>query len=176
MFAKRWSVVHDDASLTLVHETRLSMRTRVSLFADGVLLARTPWRIHLVPVTLRTLVPDSGAVLEATAGYARNGFTRVHRLRVNGHLVSGIPEVPDLMSETHPENGYLYTVLVRGAPPAIIYTLLMFIGGVFTPQDPGAALMGGGIFWFAMGSYIWLMARWVAANRRRAVQEDLPPR
>jgi hypothetical protein len=85
MFRKRTTVAAQGREITFQHETALSLRTRVSLHVDGREVAATPWHYHFLPVILRAAPPD-GPRIEATAGYARNGLTRVHRILVDGQL------------------------------------------------------------------------------------------
>lgn len=167
MFAKRWTVSRDAENLCLVYEHLASLKSRVSLYANGSLVAETDWRWNLVPITLRAVLPQSGASVEATVGYARNGFTRVHQLLVDGHLVSGQPDVPDLWSEKYPRQGYLRTLVVKGGPPALGYTIFMFTVGTFSFKEPLWALLGSGLFWLGIGSTSWLFAKWAAADRQR---------
>jgi hypothetical protein len=146
MFAKQWIISREGENLWLVYEHQASLKSRVLLYVNGSLVTGTDWRWHLVPITLHAVLPKSGASVEATVGYARNGFTRVHRLLVDGHLVSGQPDVPDAWSEKYPRQGYLRTLVVKGGPPALGYMIFMFLAGGFSFDAPLWALMGAGSF------------------------------
>lgn len=168
MFAKRWNVSRDAENICLVYEHRASLKSRASLYVDGSLVAATEWRLNLGPITLHARLPESGASAEATVGYARNGYTRVHRLLVDGRLISGEADVPDLWSEKYPAaRGYLQTFVAKGAPVALVYTFLMFVFGIFSIEAPLRGLITGGLLGLTIGSMEWLLAKWVSADRER---------
>lgn len=166
MFRKRWTVAAQGREITLLHETALSLRTRVSLHVDGREMAATPRRYHLLPVILRVALPD-GPRIEATAGYARNGLTRVHRILVDGQLASGVAEVPDLLGERYPAEGKLRAVLARSAVATAVYVGLMLMLGVFDLRRPGAVLAATGFFWACMLGLHGLVQWRITQERRR---------
>jgi hypothetical protein len=165
MFSRTWRVETAGHDLRLVHDCDLVLRTQLRLHVDDALLVQTPWRLNLAAIVIRADLPD-GTRVEATAAYGLNGYSRVHRILVNGRVASGSAEVEDFYATTFPEDRTLAGHLARGALSATIYGALMFATGQFATESPGPGLAATMVFGVAMAAADRAITRRAAADRR----------
>lgn len=165
MFSRTWRVDAAGHGLRLVHDCDPVLRTQLRLHVDDALLAQTPWRLNLAAIVIRADLPD-GTRVEATAAYGPNGYSRVHRIPVNGRVASGSAEVADFYATTFPEDRTHAGHLARGALAAAIYGALMFATGQFAAGSPGPGLAESAFFGVAMAAADRAITRRAAADRR----------
>jgi hypothetical protein len=165
MFSRTWQVEAAGHRLRLVHDCDLLLRTRIRLRVDEELLARTPWRLNLAAIVIRATLPD-GRPVEASVAYGLNGYSRVHRILVDGRLASGSAEVDDYYAKNFPEDRHPAAHLARGALAGVIYGALMLAFGQFSLDQPRSSLVGTAIFAVLMAAGDWWITRRAADDRR----------
>ena len=166
MWPREWQSGIGGHRVRVVHEVAASLRSRASLHVDDAVAARSAWRWHALPIDLQTVLPGGGH-LTATVGYARNWFTRVRSVRLDGCLVDGADTVPDTLSEQYPTRLSLAQALMRTIPEVIVCHIIMFAAGVMSTDVTRAPLFAGMMFWLSVALVHWTASRWVAADRAR---------
>lgn len=167
MFTKQWSVDVAGQRLTLAHDTRLSLRTRSVVALDGDILAQSAWRWNMVPVDLYCDLPATGQRVDTTVGYGRNGVSRVHSIRLDGALISGVEYVPDTASAWFPTQSFAKMLLSQALPATIAFAAVMYAAGGFETARPAAAALGVLFYWVTMGALYSALSKRVARDRAR---------